>query len=326
MSIPRKAALAVATLLLAIAAHAQPAEIPTQWWVNCNGYTGELVFEVDARTDRVTGTLLGTPVEGYLVGRHIVLHRYPQGRTQIWEGWISNPAGDARGEPYFSDDRTVAGTCSESRGGNDSVNPWFGIEAGGTAGVPGLGTPATDTEPLTGLAKEVTGTLHGLRWEMPCATEGQVCSAAELRPSHSTRLGGDPGHLYEVTLRFRGVVEYHSYAGGQQDGLWYIGGQSAQSSYNVYKMEVSDPQQTFFLNADRAGLGRTWAIDYTRTIQMRGGALVTLSADAQDGALINNHDGQGQAIVVPGVPPAPAPYNGQFIQMDVVSVRSLTRR
>jgi hypothetical protein len=35
---------------------------------------------------------------------------------------------------------------------------------------------------------------------------------------------------------------------------------------------------------------------------------------------IKNLDAQGTPAVVPGVPPAPAAFDGQFIQMDVVSV------
>jgi len=68
---------------------AQSAVLPTTWQVNGNGYTGILVISrFNAATNEVSGTLLGKPVRGYLVGRHLVLHRYPQGRTQIWDGWI----------------------------------------------------------------------------------------------------------------------------------------------------------------------------------------------------------------------------------------------
>ncbi len=277
---------------------------PVQWEVNCNGYIGILKYTVDPSTDRVKGTLLGTEVEGYLVGRHLVLHRFPQGRTQIWDGWIMDESLGAPGQPYYNKMYFIAGTGSQTLGNIDGVFPWYG----------------TEMRTHNGSKDPVAGVLDGLRWEMPCAGGGSTCSAKVQKPLETAILGGDPDQLYEVTLRFRGVVEYHTYTGGEKDGLWYIGGRSGQGSYNIYKLEISDPPQTYFLNADRAGIARCWAIDYTRKIRVRGGANVILSADAQDGALIGNHDDKGNPIIIPGINPAPNSYNGQFIQMDVLSV------
>ena len=79
--------LLVAATVLFPLCWAQSAALPTTWQVNGNGYTGLLVLgKTDANTNEVSGTLLGTPVKGYLVGRHLVLHRYPQGKAQIWDG------------------------------------------------------------------------------------------------------------------------------------------------------------------------------------------------------------------------------------------------
>lgn len=58
----------------------------------------------------------------------------------------------------------------------------------------------------------------------------------------------------------------------------------------------------------------------TRTIPIKGGATVFLEAHAIDAAEILNRDDASQPIIPAGVPPAPDPYNGQFIQMDVISV------
>jgi hypothetical protein len=308
------------------AVNAQTA-FPTQWWVNGNGYTGLLIYKVNPGTQRVSGTLLGTPVEGYLIGRHLILHRFPKGNTQIWEGWIMDKSLGAD-IPSYNWDYIVAGSISIE---GDRVTPWFGVESGKTAGVPqpasgpgtagGTGIPSTTTlPPLSGQAQVVAGSLHGLRWEMPGIQSGASCKAADPRPVKTTQLGGDPNRIYSVTLRFRGVVEEQSYAGGTQKGRWYVGGRSADGIYNIYKLEIMDPHQVFFLNAGRAGLRRCWMIDYTQTILIRGGAKITLSADAQDGWLVGNVDDKGKPIVVPGVPPAPLAYKGQFIQMDVVSV------
>ena len=281
---------------------------PTSWQVNCNGYVGLLEYTVDPNTNKVSGKLLNTPAEGYLVDRHLVLHRYPQGKTQIWDGWIMDQSLGAHGEPYYNDQWIIAGTGSQSIGQIDGVYPWYGTASG---------TGGKQKDP-------VAGVLDGLRWEMPCVpSTGNTCRAAVQKPSQTATLGGDPNVMYEVTLRFRGVVEYQSYTGGQKDGLWYVGGRSNQGSYNIYKLETTSPSQTFYLNADRASLGRCFPIDYTRTIKVKGSSKVMLSADAQDGVLISNHDGKGNPIIIPGVPPAPTKYDGQFIQMDVIKVKAL---
>ena len=284
-------------------------DYPTSWEVNCNGYVGLLDYTVDPVTFKVNGTLLGTPIEGFLVDRHLVIHRYPQGKTQIWDGWIMDQSLGAHGKSYYDDQWIIAGTGSQSLGPVDGVYPWYGTATGG-------GSQKKDP---------VAGVLDGLRWEMPCVPGGGgTCRAAVPKPMETATLGGDPNTTYEVTLRFRGVVEYHSYAGGQQDGLWYVGGRSNQGSYNIYKLETTNPPQTFFLNADRASIGRFFQIDYTRTIRVKGGSKVILSADAQDGTLISNHDGSGNPIIIPGIAPAPAKYDGQFIQMDVLEVKATT--
>ena len=75
-------------VLLLCAQNGTQTSYPTKWEVNCNGYIGILDYTVDLSTDKITGTLLGTKVEGYIVDRHLILHRYPEGRTQIWDGWI----------------------------------------------------------------------------------------------------------------------------------------------------------------------------------------------------------------------------------------------
>jgi len=172
--------------------------------------------------------------------------------------------------------------------------------------------------------REVAAALQGLRWEMPCKPghEGPFCDAAVDRPVVTARLAGDPARQYDVTLRFRGVVEWENYKDGTSQEHWYVGGQPNNGLYNIYQLGISAPAQVFYLNfPDGHDDGsRSFPIDYTRTIRVQGGATVTLSADAQDGRLVSNTDDKGKPLVIPAVPPAPAPFDGQFIQMDVVSV------
>ena len=216
-----------------------------------------------------------------------------------------------------------------------SLVPFVFAACGGKA--PAAQSPAPASEPApappaapackpgqiqeAGACKDVATSLQGLRWEMPCKPKhGQVCDAAVHKPTKSATLGGDPGTTYDVTLRFRGVVEQEAYKGGTAEQMWYVGGKPDNGAYNIYELSTSAPDQHFYLNAGESGIHRVWPIDYQKTIKMQGGATVTLMADEQDGALISNIDDKDKPVIIPDVPPAPQPFDGQFIQMDVISV------
>jgi len=155
-----------------------------------------------------------------------------------------------------------------------------------------------------------------------CAAQNSAyaCSAATPTIDISNVLNAPDGTLWAITLRFRGVIEEQSYTGGTADGLWYVGGQHLDGNYNIYELDVDEPAQRYFLNAGTAELHSCESIDYSRTIFAAAGATVRLFADSQDGNLISNQDVDGNPVVVPDVPPAPDPYDGQFIQMDVVNI------
>lgn len=164
------------------------------------------------------------------------------------------------------------------------------------------------------------GQLSGLRWVMPCLgpLQGGGCTCHD--PSDQTvQLTGNGAVLYDVVLRFRGVAELKPYVGGAQTPgtSFYTGGSPNPSfgSVNEYSLEVSNPPQTYYLNAGTFALTR---IDYQVTVQMQGNALVTLKARSKDNAEAANN----QNYVVGGDPPVGVnqPYNGQFLQMDVISV------
>lgn len=62
-------------------------------------------------------------------------------------------------------------------------------------------------------------------------------------------------------------------------------------------------------------------IDYEATVPMQAGTVVTLTANPVDAYEWANEDVNGNPVVVPGVPLYPNPYDGQFVQMGVVSVK-----
>ena len=192
-------------------------------------------------------------------------------------------------------------------------------EEGG--GAPAAAAPAT----------RIGAALHGARWEFPCrdprreygngaCPSGLVKEKADPKTTDQFTFDrvfdGEPGKRYRVTVRFRGVVESMRYKNGKQDGdYFYIGGEPDNPKYNIYQLSISSPESHYFLNRQDK-LVEPFIIDYTKTIEIDGGAKVTFHGNGQNGVLKTNL----KKLVVPDVPPAPEAGNGQFVQMDVVSV------
>lgn len=95
------------------------AQGPTyHWQVNANGSEGSLDLSTESGA-QISGTLLGSPVEGWLVGRHLVLIRQGSAGPETWEAWLATP------ENVQGDDKPIlAGTFLRSGGGG--LLPWFG--------------------------------------------------------------------------------------------------------------------------------------------------------------------------------------------------------
>jgi hypothetical protein len=205
----------------------------------------------------------------------------------------------------------------------------------------GYGNPAPSNPGDPG---GIAANMEGLRWELACGAtafpNAWACWCAANQKQQTT-LKGDPTQTYNVTLRFRGVVEANSnYVNGTADGYFYVGGNRGadRAKTNIYFLKVTPPgseselgvifpvagvtyqSRWFFLNYAETEPGASdniGAIDYTKTIAMKGNSTVMLYADSGgDGGEVANW----KNIVVPGVRPAPSAFNGQFIQMDVVSV------
>lgn len=180
--------------------------------------------------------------------------------------------------------------------------------------------------------KKIAAALDGYRFEFACkdpmpenpkpgasglSARGTKDPATNDKFTDERKFGGEPGKRYKVTLRVRGVVEPMMYKDGKQEGdYFYIGGAPNNATYNIYKLTVSAPASHFFFNRqDKVG-HRIFTIDYTTTIEIEGGATLTLHGNGQNGRMIINFD----KLVVPDVPPAPQPFNGQFIQLNVTDV------
>lgn len=184
----------------------------------------------------------------------------------------------------------------------------------------------------------VAASIDGFRFEFPCKDpmpenpkEGAAGPSALVTGDPKTTdnftirktFGGEKGKRYQVTLRFRGVVEPMMYQGGKQVGeYFYIGGEKNNATYNIYQISISSPESHYFLNRQDAVGHKIFTIDYSQTIEIDGGATVTFHGDGQNGMMITNF----KKLVVPDVAPAPKPFNGQFIQVDVVAVKEATTK
>ena len=177
--------------------------------------------------------------------------------------------------------------------------------------------------------------LAGLRLEVPCANSkfnnDTEChwDPSLLQPADSKwklqrevvrTFGGKSAATYDVTLHVRGVVEPKNFTGGTvQFEHFQSGGEPVKNDYNFYSLHVSDPEATYTFNRNEAKVGHyTFTIDYHVTIPIRGGALVTMGAYDSNDVAIANHEHH----VVAGVPPAPLPFDGQFFQLDVESIKA----
>ena len=201
--------------------------------------------------------------------------------------------------------------CGSRSGLNELPGAQAG--AGGGAGTGGAGG-----------AGGIAASLSGLRWELPCHAHvsNEVCST-DNELSLQTALKGDPATSYAVRLRIRGVLEEKSYSGGTPLGKFTLGGKPESDDWNTYAMTVSAPPQTLYLNPGVSGLYYCFLLDETVTLTMRGGAVVRLWAEVYDAQQITNRGENGSAILVPGVKPFPAAFDGQFAQVDVLDVKPI---
>lgn len=100
----------------------------------------------------------------------------------------------------------------------------------------------------------------------------------------SVQVPGTPGVSYNAQVRVRGAAPRITYTGGANNGAYLqTGGAPASTRTDYVKLTVSDPPATYYLNRGAADTQHNVPIDYTVTIPAKGGAVVTLTLDNQDG-------------------------------------------
>lgn len=162
-------------------------------------------------------------------------------------------------------------------------------------------------------------TLDNLSWRIPRISDWSTTSYNVVDPAPVTAVmpGTSGTVLYDVTLRFRGVVEQKTYIGGTNDGAFFqTGGTPALDDWNVYQLSISDPTASYFLNRGTSGLATIHAIDYTKTIRIAAGATVRLTAATIDNREIANNSNTGGPLSIDGITDPAQPFAGQFIVMN----------
>lgn len=189
---------------------------------------------------------------------------------------------------------------------------------------PDAAAPAVDAAELSDAAASPVAALSGQRWLSPCTNAGdanKLCSAGNTQ--QSVQIGGASNKTFQVTVRIRGVAEVAPFMNGITTGSsgWYVGGVVGDTYHNTFKMTVSSPAAIYYANyAETSGLTPV-GLDYNARFSIDGGATVTFDVDAQDATQRQNFDSNGVAIVLPGVTTTPSPYDGQFLQLDVIDVQ-----
>jgi hypothetical protein len=251
---------------------------------------------------------------------------------------------DVTGSTSATDPVTASSTMTMTTTASTTATPTTdddsSSEAGSTAPADGSSTDDTASSSGGDDLLELAGEMNGYRWELPCADpaardtcawdpallEGAIDDPMyALHREDAIVFGGDPRVQYAVEIRIRGLSEPKDFSGGEvQAEHFQIGGTPGTNDYNIYSITVGEPAQVYTVNRNEMGTGHyTFIMDYTVTIPVQGGTMVTMAMmDPNDQAIANpgGSSGSKDPFVVPEIAPFPDPFFGQFIQMDVVSV------
>lgn len=135
----------------------------------------------------------------------------------------------------------------------------------------------------------------------------------------TVEFGGTPGRAYQVALRARGVVEAMSYVGAAGQGMCVEDVTLARGGGNWFALRISSPPHVYFFNNGPWGV-HSLPLDCTVTLTIEGGARVVALAGSGDDQGLINQDASGKPIRVPGVSVTPDPFNGEFVEFEVLSV------
>jgi hypothetical protein len=261
-------------------------------------------------------------------------------------GTMPNAQGGTTPSPPAQPQAT-AGTGGTTAGGSagsiasGAADAGGGTSSGGATGGGGIGGSFTPN-PADPVPEDVLPAAAAARlifWEMPCLSDGHrsdSCVATtpgvndtggadgdgHVLLSSERQFAGAAGKTYQVKFRVRGVIEPHPYSGGERVGEYFqIGGTTPHPKFSIIKVEVESPAQTYYLNAHPEADHFAYPADYEATLPIAGGSKVTLSWDSLNREIMRNMDDLTPPTVfsVPGIEGIEQPYDGLFLQLDLVS-------
>jgi hypothetical protein len=199
------------------------------------------------------------------------------------------------------------------------------FEIGTSAGAPRLGGGAPQTAAAASAIQAAAG-FDKLFIHDECISENveqpDTCLHARTHEKSFT-FGGQPGTMYDVTLRIRGLFEPTTIAGGEAPlaahPFFVVGGQTRTPDYSQWHIDVSNPKQTYTLNHYPRTSHTIYQEDFQVTIPIRGGAAILVQTiDSNDREIDNAAKGRpDRQQLIAGVLETPPP--GQVLRMDVVS-------
>ncbi len=141
-------------------------------------------------------------------------------------------------------------------------------------------------------------------------------------------MGGDPGVLYEVTLRIRGLFEPTTIRGGQaplaDHPYFVVGGVVDALDWSHWHIETEKPAQTYWLNHYPSTSHTIYREDFEATIVVAGGSRVTVRViDGNDRQIDNAGEGlPDRRQMIDGV--TTEVLDGQMLRLDVIRVQVRT--
>ncbi len=189
------------------------------------------------------------------------------------------------------------------------------------------GTDLYLMEPVFDINRESSGTLDDLSVQLERTGDSEAgvwdCEPTDI---DTAVMGGDAGTIYDVALKIIGIFETKHYTGGTNDGAyWQIGGTPSTdlTGPNLYLLEIDDPVQSYYLNRAPDAVGSTVAaITYNKTVQIRGGATVTLTAlsVSELAPHLGEYRELSHTLSIGSIADPVQPYLGQFLNIEVLSV------
>ncbi len=169
--------------------------------------------------------------------------------------------------------------------------------------------------------------FHELLLHDPCtgdyAPQPDTCLHKQLVEKQFT-FGGNPGVIYDVRLRIRGLFEPTTIESGEMPDpahpYFRVGGTIGAREWSAWHIDVSTPRQTYWLNHYPKVSHTIYAEDFETTIPVAGGsAVVVRVVDGNDRQIDNGKPGRpDRGQVIKGV--VDSPPDGQILRLDVISV------